>query len=59
MKKQDKEMVLEECEMEGFEYTFIYRKDFEQIKDEKFHTLRLNYIKAQKELAKYIGYENS
>jgi hypothetical protein len=39
---------------EGFDYCFIGYSSWEELKDEKFHKLRLKYIEAQKELDNYI-----
>jgi hypothetical protein len=39
---------------EGFHYCFKYYSRFEEIKDERFHELRLSYLKAAKELDDYI-----
>jgi hypothetical protein len=41
---------------EGFDYAFRNYTDFvDKVKDEKFHVLRLAYVKAAAELAKYVG----
>ena len=39
---------------EGFDYCFIHYSEFFELKDKKFHKLRLNYIKSQQELKKYV-----
>ena len=39
---------------EGLDYCFIGYSSWEELKDEKFHKLRLKYIEAQKELDNYI-----
>jgi hypothetical protein len=39
---------------EGFDYCFLNYSNFEEIKDDKFHQLRLKYIETSKELRKYI-----
>lgn len=39
---------------EGFHYCFESYSNFEDIKDEKFHQLRLAYLKSAKELENYI-----
>lgn len=39
---------------EGFDYCFRHYSSFEEIKDEKFHELRLKYIQAAEELEKYV-----
>lgn len=53
MTKQEKIIVSEAVEAEGFDYTFMDYSDFREIKDEKFHELRENYMEAAEELAKY------
>lgn len=39
---------------EGFDYCFKHYSNWKEIKDEKFHQLRLAYIKAQEELENYV-----
>jgi hypothetical protein len=41
-------------ENEGFHYCFKHYSRFEEIKDEKFHELRLAYLEAADALKKYI-----
>jgi hypothetical protein len=41
----------------GFHYTFRYYTGFNEIKDEKFHTLRKAYIEAATELSTYLNLE--
>ena len=53
MTKQEKELVLDKIEDEGFDYCFIHYSDWEEIKDKKFHALREAYIKAATELEAY------
>lgn len=43
---------------EGFDYCFRYYSDFDEIKDKKFHNLRLAYIKAAEDLEQYV-HENA
>jgi hypothetical protein len=57
MTKQDKNYVASKVESEGFDYAFIHYSSFEDIKDKKFHELRLAYIKAAKDLTNYVGIE--
>jgi len=40
---------------EGFHYCFVHYSRFEEIKDEKFHQLRLKYLEAAKNLEEYIN----
>ena len=55
MKKKDKDYLEAKIDGEGFDYAFRYYSNYEDIKDPKFHELRLAYIKTAKDLAGYIG----
>jgi hypothetical protein len=55
MEKSDKDYVAAKVDSEGFDYAFIHYSNYEDIKDPKFHKLRLAYIKAVKELSEYLG----
>jgi hypothetical protein len=57
MKAEDREIVAQRINQEGFDYTFIHYTNFEEIKDKKFHVLREHYIQAAKALSKYLGIE--
>jgi len=57
MKQADREEVLDVVDNEGFDYAFVNHSSFTEIKDEKFHELREEYIEAHKKLAAYIGLE--
>lgn len=51
--------VLDTIENEGFEYAFTSYTDFKkEVKDPKFHKLRLAFLNATKNLAEYVGYED-
>lgn len=39
---------------EGFDYAFQHYSDFKEVKDEKFHKLRKEYLQAAKDLARYL-----
>jgi hypothetical protein len=39
---------------EGFDYCFRHYSSFDEIKDEKFHELRLQYIEIAEELENYV-----
>ncbi len=54
MTEQEKEDINNRIDNEGFDYAFVHYSDFKEIKDETFHKLRLAYIKAAKELEKYL-----
>lgn len=41
-------------DMDGFEYAFESYSNWEEIKDEQFHTLRLNFLHAMQELGDYV-----
>ena len=57
MKTEDKKMVVEAIDGEGFEYAMIHYSDWKEVKDEKFHALRKQYVNAMKEIKKYIDYK--
>jgi len=42
-------------EEEGFWYCFDGYSNFSEVKDEKFHQLRKQFLDAGRELKKYIG----
>jgi hypothetical protein len=48
------DIVAYKMDAEGFDYCFVGYSNWEEINDEKFHELRLAYVKAQKELQAYI-----
>jgi hypothetical protein len=39
---------------EGFDYCFVSYSDWDEIKDEEFHRLRLGFLQHMKELRQYI-----
>jgi len=39
---------------EGFDYCFRHYSSFEEVEDEKFHSLRESYIKISEELEEYV-----
>ena len=43
---------------EGFDYCFRHYSSFKEIKDDKFHELRLKYIQAAEELEKYVEFQH-
>lgn len=57
MKKADRQIVQDTVENEGFDYTFVHYSNFEEIKDEEFHRLRVVYVKAQRALAELCEIE--
>ena len=40
---------------EGFHYCFKHYSRFDEIKDEEFHKLRVNYLKSAELLEKYVN----
>ena len=56
MKTEDKKMVVEAIDGEGFDYAMFHYSDWKEVKDKKFHNLRKQYINATREIKKYIGY---
>ena len=43
---------------EGFHYCFEGYSNWEEIKDEEFHKLRLNYLKSAEKLEDYVNKKN-
>lgn len=54
MKNEDKWMLDDSIENEGFDYFFRFCSDCREIKDEEFHRLRIAYVKAAELLEDYI-----
>lgn len=46
--------VLAKMRDEGFDYCFRHYSSFEEVEDEKFHSLRELYIKIAEELEEYV-----
>jgi len=62
MNKDEKELwedVQYRMEAEGFHYCFDIYSSFDEIQDEEFHRLRLNYLNSAKLLEEYINSKNS
>ena len=62
MNKDEKELwgnVQYRMDAEGFHYCFDCYSYWEDIQDEEFHRLRLNYLEAAKLLEAYINNKNS
>ena len=49
------EYVQYRIEEEGLHYCFKHYSNFEEIKDEEFHRLRLNYLESAKLLEEYVN----
>jgi len=54
MNGEDFEYVRARINQEGFHYCFKHYSSFPEIKDEKFHELREQYLKVANELEKYV-----
>ena len=48
------QMVRYRMDAEGFHYCFKHYSSFEEVEDEKFHSLRESYIKIAEELEEYV-----
>ena len=48
-------MVQYRMDNEGIDYCFEHYSSFEEIKDEKFHELRLQFLKSLKEIQNYVN----
>ena len=55
MNGEDFEYVRAKMSDEGFHYCFVHYSSFPEVKDEKFHELRKQYLKAANELEKYVN----
>jgi hypothetical protein len=53
--EQFQEVQYRMSEGESFDYCFNGYSDWKEIKDEKFHKLRQEYLKAAKELEAYVN----
>ena len=54
MNKKDKKSLNEAIDNEGFDYCFCNYSSFDEIRDERFHELRKNYLDVRQALADYI-----
>jgi hypothetical protein len=52
--KENWENVAYRMDAEGFHYCFEGYSSFDEIKDDKFHALRLSYLEAAKNLQNYV-----
>lgn len=53
----EREDMHQKIDSEGFDYTFAHYSRFGEVKDKKFHQLRVAYLQARENLADYIEYE--
>lgn len=58
MTPEQKEIVMGIVDNEGFDYAFCDYSNFEEIKDEEFHKLRVAYKAATKRLKDAIGFND-
>lgn len=54
MKREDAQRVNERIKQDGLNYTLMFYSNFSEIKDEKFHQLRLAFIKSATEFQEYL-----
>jgi len=48
------QMVQYRMDNEGIDYCFEHYSSFEEIKDEEFHKLRLDFLENMKKIRKYV-----
>jgi hypothetical protein len=48
------QMVRYRMDAEGFHYCFKHYSSFKEVEDEKFHELRIQYLKIANELEQYV-----
>ena len=58
MTPEQKETVMAVVDSEGFDYAFCDYSNFEEIKDEEFHKMRVAYTVAARKLKEIIGFIN-
>jgi hypothetical protein len=51
---EDWQMVRYRMDNEGIDYCFEHYSSFEEIKDEEFHKLRLEFLENMKKIRKYV-----
>lgn len=57
MTPKEKETLIDTINCEGFDYCFTHYSSWQEIKDKKFHELRLAYVEAREKLIEYTGVE--
>jgi hypothetical protein len=55
MTQDDKRLVKDAVENEGFDYCFKNYSHFDEVEDKKFHELREAYLASRQALADYFG----
>ncbi len=56
--EEEKNKICGDIDEEGFSGAFLNHSEYPEIKDAKFHLLRNEFIKAQRELSEYIGWDD-
>lgn len=51
---EDWQMVQYRMDNEGIDYCFEHYSSFEEIKDEEFHKLRLEFLSGMKKIREYV-----
>jgi hypothetical protein len=51
---EDWQMVQYRMDNEGIDYCFEHYSSFEEIKDEEFHKLRLEFLESMKKIRDYV-----
>jgi hypothetical protein len=52
---EDWQMVQYRMDNEGIDYCFEHYSSFEEIKDEEFHKLRLEFLESIKKIREYVN----
>lgn len=52
---EDWQMVQYRMDDEGIDYCFEHYSSFEEIKDEEFHKLRLEFLESMKKIREYVN----
>ncbi len=55
MTEDERDLVCDKINSEGFGYCFTAYSSFQDIDDPEFHRLRENYTNAAEELANFLG----
>lgn len=54
---EDWQMVRYRMDNEGIDYCFEHYSSFEEIKDEEFHKLRLEFLESMRKIREYVKYK--
>lgn len=55
MKAKDLNYIQDTVENEGFGYAFLHYSNFDEVVDDEFHRLRLQFESSAHELAEYLN----